>query len=128
MRLAVAEGDDWVTLGRLWQLFSHDLSAFRGNLPSRAGLFFNGRERWREYVADPDRCGYLVLDDDQAAVGFALVRGHPGTWEVAFQEENAVAAAFWRSVWTGLFDDVLEELRPAPGRPELRPDTWLTGR
>jgi predicted acetyltransferase len=158
--LVRVEDDDWPVLGRLWQLFSHDLSDFRGNLPSRAGLFWDGQERWRAYVGDADRLGYLVVQDD-AAVGFALVRGlttgprvlagffvvralrrqgggsrlvaelvrrHPGTWEVAFQEENPSAAGFWRATWAGLFDEVSEELRPAPGRPDLAPDTWLVGR
>lgn len=160
MELVRADGDDWTALGRLWQLFSHDLSDFRGNLPSRGGLFWDGRERWRTYVDDPDRLGYLVVQDD-AAVGFALVRGlkegprvlasfflvralrgrgsgrglvaelvdrHPGTWEVAFQEENPSAARFWRAVWADLFDEVTEELRPVPDRPELTPDVWLAGR
>lgn len=64
----------WQALARLWQCFSHDLSGFRGNLPAADGLFWSGRERWRGYVADPDRCGYLVRIGD-APVGFALVRG-----------------------------------------------------
>ena len=160
MHLHPANGEDWDVLARLWQLFSHDLSSFRGNVPSRAGVFWDGQERWRTYVDDPDRCGYLVVDGD-AAVGFALLRGlgegpivlasfflvravrrqgrgrrivadlrerHPGAWEVAFQEQNGPAARFWRATWAELFDEVAEELRPVPDRPELEQDTWLIGR
>ena len=51
---------------------------------------------------------------------------HPGHWEIAFQEENAGAARFWRRVGAqaaGL--TCREERRPVPGKPEIPPDTWL---
>lgn len=32
-----AEASDWPGLDRLWQLFQHDLSAWRGHLPDRDG-------------------------------------------------------------------------------------------
>ncbi|MET9018498.1 GNAT family N-acetyltransferase [Actinopolymorpha sp. NPDC004070] len=120
--------EDRPTIDRLWQLYAHDLSEFRGTLPDAAGLF-----RWTRvpaYFDDPDRCGYLVLWGRQPA-GFVLMRGlkgdshvlgeffvvravrrrgvgrdvalellrrHPGKWEIAFQEENPGAARFWRRI------------------------------
>jgi predicted acetyltransferase len=113
---------------RLWQLYRHDLSEYRGNLPDADGLF--PAERLRSFFTDADRCGYLVRQGDQV-VGLVLVRGlvsglrvmgeffvvravrrrqvgwdaalqvlrrHPGDWEIAFQENNPGAARFWRRV------------------------------
>ncbi|MEV8371570.1 GNAT family N-acetyltransferase [Kribbella sp. NPDC056861] len=113
---------------RLWQLYRHDLSEYRGTYPDAAGLY--PTERLRSFFTEPDRCGYLVRQGDQVA-GFVLVRGlaiglrvmgeffvlraarrqqvgweaalqvlrlHPGDWEIAFQENNPGAARFWRRV------------------------------
>lgn len=115
---------------RLWQLYQHDLSEFRGTMPDEHGLFRAGR--LPRYLDDPDRCIHLVRDD-AAVAGFAMVRGlreaplvvgeffvvraarrrgvghraavqllrrHRGAWEIAFQEENPAAARFWRRVAT----------------------------
>jgi predicted acetyltransferase len=115
---------------RLWQLYSHDLSEFRGSMPDAEGRYKPGRLPL--YFDDPDRCGYLIVRDS-APAGFVLVRGlagdrriigeffvvraarrqhvgheaaaqvlamHPGCWEIAFQEENPGAARFWRRVAT----------------------------
>lgn len=123
---AVATDHDRLVLERLWQLYAHDLSEFRGSLPDGEGLFRAGR--LPIYLAEPDRACHLVLHDD-AVVGFGLVRGlvaeprvlgelfvlravrragvgaeaarlllaaYPGCWEVAFQEANPGAARFWR--------------------------------
>jgi predicted acetyltransferase len=141
---------------RLWQLYAHDLSAFRGSMPDGDGLYKAGR--LPTYFDDPDRCGYLVCSG-AALAGFALIRGlsdqprvmgeffvvraarrrrvghqaavallgrHPGRWEIAFQEENAGAARFWRRVATDAVGPAwAEERRPVPGKPQLPPDTWL---
>ena len=113
---------------RLWQLYWHDLSEFRGYMPDGGGLYKT--TRLLSSFEDPDRCGYLTYSD-RALVGFALVRGlagemrvmgdffvvraarrqrvghdaavnamrlHPGRWGIPFQEENAGAARFWRRV------------------------------
>ena len=113
---------------RLWQLYSHDLSEFRGYRPDGSGLYKNAR--LLSFFGDPDRCGYLTYRD-QAPVGFVLIRGlageirvmgeffvvraarrqrvghdaavkvtslHPGRWAIPFQEENLGAARFWRLV------------------------------
>jgi len=55
---------------------------------------------------------------------FAL---HPGAWEIPFQENNVAAARFWRRIATGVAgEDVREERRAVPGKPEVPPDVWIT--
>jgi predicted acetyltransferase len=120
--------DERPVVERLWQLYMHDLSEFRGTLPDETGLFPPGR--LPRYLDEPDRCIHLV-HADEAVAGFAMVRGlrepplvvgeffvlraarrrgvghqaavqllrmHRGTWEIAFQEQNLTAARFWRRV------------------------------
>ncbi len=156
VRLVTAEQRP--VLERLWQLYRHDLSEFRGSLPDRHGLFHT-RPLAPFLADDPDRHAY-VFERDGGPVGFGLVgrvttgrmlmfeffviravRGqgvgraaaealfalHPGAWEIPFQEENATAARFWRSVAAGASRDGLhEELRPVPGKPHIPDDVWLT--
>jgi predicted acetyltransferase len=141
---------------RLWQLYAHDLSEFRGSMPNDDGLYKHGR--LPTYFDDPDRCGYL-FQDDSAVAGFAMVSGisqpprhmgdffvvraarrkgightaalallrrHPGSWEIAFQEENPKAARFWRRVATDAVGDAWrEQRRPVPNKPHIPPDTWV---
>jgi predicted acetyltransferase len=113
---------------RLWQLYRHDLSEFRGSMPDDQGRYKPGG--LPTSFDDPDRCGYLI-HSGAALAGFVLVRGvvdeprtigeffvvraarrkrvgydaalrvlrlHPGRWEIPFQEENPGAARFWRRV------------------------------
>ena len=157
--LEVAEDGLRPVVERLWQLYAHDLSEYRGALPDDAGLFKPGR--LPRYFEDPDRQVHLVRQGG-APVGFAMVRGlttgplvmgeffvvraarragvgfaaatmlldrHPGTWEIAFQEENPGAAAFWRRVGHHASSrpgtTVREERRAVPDKPHLPPDTWL---
>lgn len=151
-------GDDWFVVDRLWQLYAHDLSELRGWLPGPEGEFvqtrvpaYAGEPGRGGYLAllDGAPVGFALvrgLDADATVLGELFVvraarrRGvggrlarevlgrHPGTWEVAFQEENVRAARLWRTTWRDVFAEVSEELRPAPGRPDLPPDTWLVGR
>ena len=126
---------------RLWQLYRHDLSEFRGSLPDVAGLFHT-RPLDPFLEGDPDLAAHLFLRD--GPVGFALVsritsgphlmceffvvraaRGHgvgraavdglfalyPGAWEIPFQEENAAAARFWRRVAAETAGDGVREER-----------------
>lgn len=126
---------------RLWQLYRHDLSEFRGSMPDEDGSFKLGR--FPSFFEDPDRCGYLIYRG-QALAGFALIRGlarepkvigeffvvravrrqrvgyeaaikllrlHPGQWEIAFQEENKGAAVFWRRVAADMPDAAVTEER-----------------
>lgn len=143
-------------LERLWQLYAHDLSEFRGSMPDGEGLFPSAR--LRSFFDDPDRRGYLIYRDGSLA-GFALVQGlsgqllvmgeffvvraarrqrvghaaavqllgrHAGRWGIAFQEDNAGAARFWRQVVTAVAGSAWEEeRRPVPGKPDIAPDTWL---
>jgi predicted acetyltransferase/8-oxo-dGTP pyrophosphatase MutT (NUDIX family) len=56
-----------------------------------------------------------------------VLHAHPGPWRVAFQDENAIAARFWRRLWSETMADVSEEAREIPGKPYLPPDRWLSG-
>jgi predicted acetyltransferase len=152
---------------RLWQLYRHDLSefrgthgpsGFRGSLPD-ADATFHTRGLLPYFEADPDRAAYVFYSGANP-VGFAfvshltalarlmseffVVRGlrghgiaraavdqlfalHPGEWEIPFQENNIAAARFWRRVATDVAgENVREELRPVPGKPEVPPDVWIT--
>jgi len=126
---------------RLWQLYRHDLSEFRGSMPDGEGLYKPGR--LPTFFEDSDRCGYLI-HSGPALAGFAMVRGlsrepkvmgeffvvraarrqrvgydavtglfrlHPGRWEIAFQEENPGAARFWRRVAAGVAGAACKEER-----------------
>ncbi|HEY3958473.1 MAG TPA: GNAT family N-acetyltransferase [Streptosporangiaceae bacterium] len=119
---------DHLVLERLWLMFRHDMSEFRGQLPRPDGSFRS--ERLRAAFGDPDWAPYLLVQGESPA-GLALVRGlrahthvlsgffvvrgarrsgiglhaaqqvtarHPGHWEVAFQDENVAAVRFWRRV------------------------------
>lgn len=126
---------------RLWQLYCHDLSEFRGYMPGSSGLYETAR--LLNFFEDPGRCGYLTYSN-QALAGFVLIRGlresmkvmgdffvvraarrqrlgrdaavtamrlHPGRWGIPFQEENAGAARFWRRVGAEVAVDGCEEER-----------------
>jgi predicted acetyltransferase len=142
---------------RLWQLYLHDLSEFRGTMPDEHGSFKAGRLP-AYLVDDDDRGAYLIASEGRVG-GFVLLRGlvhqprtigeffvlralrrrrvghdaavialreHPGAWEIAFQEENAGAATFWRRVASDVAGTSwFEERRPVPGKPGIPPDVWL---
>jgi predicted acetyltransferase len=123
-----AQAADRAVLERLWLMFRHDLSGFRGQLPDPDGTFRS--ERLQAAFSHPNWAAYLLMTDDRP-VGFALIRGltdpkrvlsgffvvrgarragiglravrelvaqYPGPWEVAFQDENVAAVHFWRRV------------------------------
>ena len=128
---------------RLWQLYSHDMSEFRGTLPNGEGKYKAGR--LPTYFGDPDRSGYLIsylgapagfafvsglLAERRAMGDFFVVRAarrkgvghevvrqlfdqHPGGWEIAFQSENGGVPEFWRRV--------VSEAVGTEWREELRP-------
>jgi len=54
------------------------------------------------------------------------VRRHPGRWEVGFQNENPVAARFWRRLAAELGNNVDEQLQPVPGKPHIPDDVILS--
>ena len=56
-----------------------------------------------------------------------VLRSFPGSWEVPFQDANAPAVRFWRTVATDAVGEAwTEEHRQVPGRPDLPPDTWIS--
>lgn len=137
----LADATDRPVLDRLWPLFQHDLSGFRGVLPHPDGSFRS--ERLEAAFTDADRAPYLVTSGEHP-VGFAFVRGldgptrvlssffvvrgarrsgiglravrevvtrHPGPWEVAFQDDNPGAVCFWRRVAAEIAGDAWTEER-----------------
>ncbi|GAA3717764.1 GNAT family N-acetyltransferase [Streptomyces tremellae] len=153
----LATGADRPLVDRLWLLFRHDMSQFDGALPYPDGTFRSERldaaftrADWAPYLvttgASP--AGFAFVRNLTAAPrvlnSFFVVRGargagvglyaarqviarHPGPWEIAFQDANTAAAAFWRRVATETAGTAwAEEHRPVPGRPDLPPDTWIT--
>ncbi|MBB4940519.1 aryl-alcohol dehydrogenase-like predicted oxidoreductase/predicted acetyltransferase [Streptosporangium album] len=128
--MRLAQVADRPVVERLWLMFRHDLSEFRGVLPNSDGTFRS--DRLQAAFADADWAPYLVTSGERP-VGFAVVRGltgptrvlnsffvargarragiglravrevlaqHPGPWEVAFQDHNPAAVHFWRRVAT----------------------------
>ena len=128
LSLAPVTGITRPVVERLWQLYRHDLSEFRGSLPDMAGAFHT-RPLDPFLEGDDDRRAHLFLRD--GPVGFALVSRatsaprlmseffvvraarrqgvgraavdalfalYPGRWQIPFQEENVAAARFWRGV------------------------------
>lgn len=60
-------------------------------------------------------------------VAAAVLRDVPGPWEIAFQDANAAAAAFWPRVAADVAGARWAiARRPVPGRPEVPPDAWLS--
>jgi len=57
-----------------------------------------------------------------------VVRRHPGAWEVAFQDANSAAVAFWPRVAEAAADGDgwRVEHRPIADRPETTPDAWVS--
>jgi predicted acetyltransferase len=127
-RLRPATTADRPALERLWLMFSHDLSGYRGIVPNPDGTFRS--ERLDAAFDNPDRAAYVVMSGEHP-IGFAIVRDlsqpvrvlnsffvvrgargngvglrairdlvaiYPGKWEVAFQDENVTAVNFWRRV------------------------------
>ena len=71
LRVAEVGDREWPVVGRLWQLYQHDLSEFRHGAPDAQGRFVPGR--LTSYVEDGDRVGYLA-HRGEVPCGFALVR------------------------------------------------------
>jgi hypothetical protein len=56
-----------------------------------------------------------------------VVRRHPGAWEVAFQDANTAAVAFWPRVAQAAGGEGWHlEHRPVSGRPEVPADAWIS--
>jgi predicted acetyltransferase len=70
---------EWPVVAKLFQMYVHDLSEFRGTLPDATGSFWFKNDRFSPYVEDTtgDHVGYLAWQDEHP-VGFALVYGGRG--------------------------------------------------
>ena len=132
---------DRTVVERLWLMFRHDLSEWRGTLPSPDGTFSS--DRLQVALTDDDWAPYLLTSGEHP-VGLAFVRAltgparvlntffvvrgvrrtgiglravrevvskHPGPWEVPFQDNNAAAVGFWRRVATEIAGDAWTEER-----------------
>ncbi|MGW5022748.1 GNAT family N-acetyltransferase [Streptomyces cacaoi] len=148
---------DGPALERLWLMFRHDLSEFDASLPGPDGAFRSERlhkaltdSDWAAYLLTDGRFPagfalvrglrgptrvlnsfFVVRGVRRAGVGRAavprVVARHPGRWEIAFQDANPSAVAFWRRVATDIAGDGwAEERRPVPHRPDLPPDVWIS--
>lgn len=152
----LASEADLPVLERLWLMFRHDMSEFTGALPFLDGSFRRERleaaftsDDWAPYlITSTERpAGFAVVraltTSPRVLNSFFVVRGarrtgiglravrqvvtqHPGAWEVAFQDANAVAVSFWRRVATEIAGDAWTETRrPVPGLPDVPPDVWI---
>ncbi|QLJ02022.1 GNAT family N-acetyltransferase [Streptomyces sp. NEAU-sy36] len=157
VRVRPATPADRPAVERLWLMFRHDLSEFQGDLPAADGTFRSERvdaafsaPGWAPYLLTRgDRAAGLAfvrgLDGPvrvlnsffvargarRAGVGLRaareVLRRHPGRWEIAFQENNPGAVAFWHRLAEDLAPGAWSrEARPVPGRPELPPDLWIS--
>ncbi|MBV9023008.1 MAG: GNAT family N-acetyltransferase [Streptomycetaceae bacterium] len=153
----IANADDRATVERLWLMFRHDMSEFDGRLPDPDGTFSNDRLQtvftdsdWAPYLLTSGErpvglafvrgltgpthvlnSFFVVRGARRSGIGLLAVQEvvakHPGPWEVAFQDDNATAAHFWRRVATEIAGDIwAEERRPVPGRPDLPDDVWIS--
>jgi predicted acetyltransferase len=73
---------------------------------------------------------FIVRSQRRSGIGRtaaeATVRRHPGRWEVGFQNENPMAARFWRRLAAEIGTDVHERLQPVPGKPHIPDDVILS--
>ncbi len=73
---------------------------------------------------------FIVRSQRRAGVGreaaAATVRRHPGRWEVGFQNENAIAARFWRRLAADIGSNVQERVQPVPDKPHVPDDVILS--
>ncbi|MGB6454038.1 MAG: GNAT family N-acetyltransferase [Streptosporangiaceae bacterium] len=152
----LASEADRPVLERLWLMFRHDMSEFTGALPNPDGTFRSERleaaftsDDWAPYlITSADRPAglafvralttstrvlnsfFVVRGARRTGIGLRAVRQvvacHPGSWEVAFQDANAVAVSFWRRAATDIAGDAWTETRrPVPGLPDVPPDVWI---
>ncbi|MEU8377796.1 GNAT family N-acetyltransferase [Streptosporangium sp. NPDC048865] len=148
---------DLPVVERLWLMFRHDMAEFQGGLPGPGATYRSDRLRsafedddWTAYLftggdrpvgfsfvralSGPARVlnsFFVVRGARRAGVGTEVAREvisrHPGPWEIAFQDSNTGAVAFWRRVATGIAGDAwTEERRPVPDRPGVPPDVWIS--
>jgi predicted acetyltransferase len=73
---------------------------------------------------------FIVRSQRRAGFGWAAAEAtvlrHPGRWEVGFQNENPVAARFWRRLAAEIGSNVKERLQPVPDKPHIPDDVILS--
>ncbi|MGW4801805.1 GNAT family N-acetyltransferase [Nonomuraea sp. NPDC004297] len=152
-----ATAADRPTIERLWLMFRHDMADFQGGLPSPGATYHSDRLRaafeddgWAPYLftsgespvgfafvralSGPARVlnsFFVVRGARRSGLGLTAVREviarHPGPWEIAFQDSNTAAVAFWRRVATEVAGAAwTEERRSVPHRPDVPPDVWIS--
>ncbi|MEU9354137.1 GNAT family N-acetyltransferase [Streptomyces griseoloalbus] len=157
LSIRLAGPADRPVVERLWLMFRHDMSEFEDVLPHADGTFRSDRLHraftepgWAPYLVargdSPAGFAFVRGLDGPARVmnSFFVVRGarrtgiglriaqeivarHPGAWDIAFQDANAVAVRFWRRVATAIAGEAwTEERRGVPNRPDLPPDVWIS--
>lgn len=157
IRFVKIEEDSRPLLENLWQLYFYDLDKFRGKGIGEDGkyplgrlpLLFTSDDRIGYFFfKGSDLVGFSIirgLDQETKIVSEFFILGsfqhqglgkeialkmfslYPGKWELAFQESNTTAAAFWRNVVeTASPSNWLEEKRPLPDKPDLPADNWIS--
>lgn len=73
---------------------------------------------------------FIVRSQRRAHLGRAAAKAtfhlHPGRWAVAFQDENPVAARFWRRLVGEIGSNVEERRQPVPDKPHIPDDVVLS--
>lgn len=73
---------------------------------------------------------FIVRSQRRARLGWAAaestLRRHPGQWEIGFQNENPVAARFWRRLAAEIGRNVTERAQPVPNKPHIPDDIILS--
>jgi predicted acetyltransferase len=118
--------EEYPIVPRLWQLYRHDLSEFRGSLPDAQGRYTDGyMPRYLTLQPDPDRTAYLIRWSG-APAGFVFVRGLTGPARMIAEffvvravrrqgvGEAAARAAFGRH--PGPWEVAFQEENPAAAR------------
>jgi predicted acetyltransferase len=139
----------------LWQIYTRDLSEFRNFEIQPDGRYRDDRlrtylayeEHWPLLIrCDGEIAGFTLVRKSKpsthvigeffirsefrrsgvgGAAVFEVLQRFKGNWEISFQNENARAAAFWRSIIPQLGIQVSETSLPVAGKPELPHDVWL---
>lgn len=121
---------------RLWLMFCHDMSEFRGQLPNPDGTFRSGR--LTAAFEDPDWTAYVFTrPEDKRPAGFAIVRGLGGPVRVlnSFFVVRALrrtgvglrAAAAVTAEWPGPWEVAFQDANAAAVRFWRRVATELAG-
>lgn len=154
----LATEDDRATLERLWTIFRHDMSTYTRSLPNADGTYRSERleqsltdASWDAWIVTAGvhpigfcltramdepvhvvNSFFIVAPARRAGLGNAflrvVVRATPGTWTVAYQDDNTAAAWFWTAAAAAFDNNWRLDHRPVPGDARRSPDVWATFR